>query len=208
LPRASGILHTNPLDDRLSVQPDVRPTSLDTIRFVAVGSTNPVKIAAARRVLEPLVSGIRVEGVAVESQVSDQPFGDEETIRGAVTRARAARAALGADLGVGIEGGVVEADDGSMRTCAWAAIVSPDGRSGIGGSLAMSLPDAAARLIREGLELGHAMDRLVGQTNTKHGTGAVGILTAGLVDRQRAYEVLVTYALAPFLSPELYRADG
>jgi non-canonical (house-cleaning) NTP pyrophosphatase len=34
---------------------------------------------------------------------------------------------------------------------------------------------------------------------------AVGILTAGLVDRQRAYEVLVSYALAPFLTPELYR---
>lgn len=189
----------------LPVQPDARPTSLDAIRFVAVGSTNPVKIAATRRVLESLVSGIRVEGVAVASQVSDQPFGDEETIRGAVTRASAARAALGADLGVGIEGGVVDAANGDMRTCAWAAVVSPDGRTGIGGSLAMSLPDAVARSIREGLELGHAMDRLVGESNTKHGKGAVGILTAGLVDRQRAYEVLVTYALAPFLTPDLYR---
>jgi inosine/xanthosine triphosphatase len=190
------------------VHPDARPTSLDTVRFVAVGSTNPVKIAATRRVLESLVSGIRVEGVAVASQVSDQPFGDEETIRGAVTRARGACEALGADLGVGIEGGVVEGANGDMRTCAWAAVVSADGRSGIGGSLAMSLPDAVARSLRDGLELGHAMDRLIGQSNTKHGAGAVGILTAGLVDRQRAYEVLVTYALAPFLTPELYRADG
>jgi non-canonical (house-cleaning) NTP pyrophosphatase len=39
---------------------------------------------------------------------------------------------------------------------------------------------------------------------TKHGKGAVGILTAGLVDRQRAYEVLVSYALAPLLTPELW----
>jgi non-canonical (house-cleaning) NTP pyrophosphatase len=29
-------------------------------------------------------------------------------------------------------------------------------------------------------------------------------LTAGLVDRQRAYEILVTYALAPFLTPEYW----
>jgi hypothetical protein len=29
----------------------------------------------------------------------------------------------------------------------------------------------------------------------------VGILTAGLVDRQQAYETLVSYALAPFLTP-------
>jgi non-canonical (house-cleaning) NTP pyrophosphatase len=34
----------------------------------------------------------------------------------------------------------------------------------------------------------------------------VGILTAGLVDRQRAYEALVTYALAQFLVPAYF--DG
>jgi uncharacterized protein (DUF58 family) len=36
--------------------------------------------------------------------------------------------------------------------------------------------------------------------------GAVGFLTAGLVDRRRAYEVLVAYALAPFLAPEHWSA--
>ena len=91
-----------------------------------------------------------------------------------------------------------------MYTCAWAAIVGADGRQGVGGSLAMPLPREVAELIRGGLELGHAMDRLVQEHNTKQGKGAVGILTAGLVDRQRAYEVLVSYALAPFLTPELY----
>ncbi len=187
--------------------PHVRPSALSAIRLVAVGSTNPVKIAAARRVLETVVSGVRSEGVAVASQVADQPFGDEETIRGAITRARAARELLNADLGIGIEGGVVEGSSGEMRTCAWAAVVSSDGRTGIGGSLAMALPDAVARMIRDGVELGHAMDRLVGERDTKHGKGAVGILTAGLVDRQRAYEVLVTYALAPFLTPELYGSE-
>jgi non-canonical (house-cleaning) NTP pyrophosphatase len=68
----------------------------------------------------------------------------------------------------------------------------------------MPLPSAVAELVREGLELGHAMDRYVNERNTKHGKGAVGILTAGLVDRQRAYESLVSYALAPFITPELY----
>ena len=187
------------------MHPDARPAALSATRLIAVGSTNPVKVAAARAVLESLVSEVRVEGVAVASQVADQPFGDEETIRGAITRARAALEALAADLGVGIEGGVVKGADGSMRTCAWAAVVSSDGRTGVGGSLAIPLPTAVANSIREGLELGHAMDRLIGERNTKHGKGAVGILTAGLVDRQRAYEVLVTYALAPFLTPDLYR---
>ena len=176
-----------------------------SVRTVAVGSTNPVKIAAARAVLTSLAPDARIEGVAVASGVADQPFGDEETIRGALARATAARAALDAELGVGIEGGVVEQADGSMRTCAWAAIVDAGGRQGVGGSLAMPLPARVAEMIRDGVELGHAMDRLVGEHDTKRGKGAVGILTAGLVDRQRAYEVLVRYALAPFLSEDLYK---
>lgn len=166
-----------------------------------VGSRNPVKIAAARAVLERAWPGAVVDGVQVPSDVPDQPWGDDETIRGATTRARLALAAVPeATLGVGIEGGCVELPDGSVRTCAWAVAVHRDGTTGTGGSLAMPLPPAVATLLREGVELGHAMDRVSGAHNTKHGAGAVGILTAGLVDRQAAYEVLVTYALAPLLA--------
>ena len=107
-------------------------------------------------------------------------------------------------VGVGIEGGIVELPDGSMRTCAWAVVVDREGRTGSGGSLAMPLPPAVAAMIREGLELGHAMDRLTGGRDTKYSAGASGILTAGLVDRQRAYEALVTYALAPWLAGEYW----
>ena len=166
---------------------------------IAVGSKNPVKLAAARAVVSRLVPEITVEAVDVASGVPDQPFGDEETIRGALERARAAREKLQCDFGVGLEGGVVEMPDGTMRTCAWAAVVSRSGRHGVGGSLAMPLPESVAEMIRDGMELGHAMDKLTSATNTKHGAGAVGILTAGLVDRQAAYEVLVAYAISPFL---------
>ena len=176
---------------------------LESIRMVAVGSTNPVKLAAARAVIAPLAPHAAFEGVAVKSAVPDQPFGDDETIHGARTRAVAARAALDADLGVGIEGGCVETPDG-LRTCAWAVVVDREGRRGTGGSLAMPPPDVVARMIRDGAELGHAMDALVSRHNTKQGAGAVGILTAGLVDRQRAYEILVTYALAPFITAEYW----
>ena len=174
------------------------------MRVVAVGSLNPVKVGAVRAVCASLWPDARVEGVSVSSGVADQPFGDDETTRGAAARAAAARSALGADLGVGLEGGVVDAG-GLMRTCAWAAIVDARGQRGVGGSLAMPLPGSVAALIREGVELGHAMDRLIGEHDTKRGKGAVGILTGGRVDRQRAYEIIVTYALAPWVTPELYR---
>lgn len=179
------------------------PTSIHGARVI-VGSSNPVKIAAVRAVLARIAPGAHCDGVTVASGVPDQPWGDDETQRGAETRARAALAASDADLAIGLEGGVVELPGGGVRTCAWAVAVDRAGTVGIGGSLAVPLPDAVAALLRAGEELGHAMDRVSAQTGTKHGSGAVGILTAGLIDRQRAYEPLVTYALAPWLAPSFY----
>ena len=187
---------------------DTAHSDLRRISRVAVGSTNPVKIGAVRAVLAMVAPSATVEGVAAESGVPDQPWGDEETIRGARARAAGAMRATGAQLGIGIEGGVVEAEDGSLRTCAWAVAVGADGRTGTGGSLAMPLPPQVARRVSEGAELGHAMDELTGGRDTNRGAGAVGILTGGMIDRQRAYESLVTYALAPFLSTELWIHDA
>jgi non-canonical (house-cleaning) NTP pyrophosphatase len=52
------------------------------------------------------------------------------------------------------------------------------------------------------------MDQLARTTGTKHGSGAVGLLTAGLIDRQGAYEPLVTYALSRWLGRALWEADS
>ena len=174
-------------------------SGLAGVRLVAVGSTNPVKIGAVRAVLARLAPVASVEGIAVESGVPDQPWGDDETIRGALARAHAARAALDADWGIGIEGGVVEGERGTVRTCAWAAVVARDGQEGVGGSLSLELPTRVADLVRGGTELGHAMDAVTGQHDVKRGAGAVGILTGGLVTRQAAYETLVAYAVVPFI---------
>jgi len=181
-------------------------TVLAGLRLVAVGSTNPVKIAAVQAVLIPLAPQLRVEGVAADSTVSAQPWGDEETIHGARARAIAARRALDAELGVGIEGGVVETG-GVLRTCAWAAVTAHVGDAdvvGVGGSLAMPLPPAVAAAVRGGAELGEAIDRLTRTVGTRRGRGAVAVRTGGLIDRQRAYEVILTYALAPLLTPEYW----
>jgi inosine/xanthosine triphosphatase len=179
---------------------------LASVRRVSVGSTNPVKIAAVRAVFSRVAPQATVEGVAVASGVPDQPWGDAETIAGARMRARRALEATGADLAIGLEGGVVEEADGQVRTCAWAVVVGRDGREGVGGSLAMPLPARVAARLRAGEELGLAMDAEARVSGTKTGRGAVGILTAGAIDRQGAYEPLVTYALAPWLAPAFF--DG
>lgn len=177
---------------------------ITALRRVAVGSANPVKVEAVRAVMRRIVPDAEIISAAVASGVPDQPWGDAETILGARARAVAACAARSADLGIGIEGGVVANADGTLRTCAWAVVVDATGREGLGGSLAMPLPESAAALVRAGMELGVAMDAVSGRVDVKRTMGAVGILTAGLVDRQNAYEVILAYALAPFISRALY----
>ena len=183
--------------------------ALNRVSTVAVGSTNPVKVDAARAVFARIAPGATVEAVAVPSGVPDQPWGDTETRRGATARALAARETLHADIGIGIEGGVAEdeaahtidASSRLLRTCAWAAVALPDGVVHLGGSLAMPLPQAVAARVRAGEELGLAMDALLRTSGTKHAGGAVGVLTAGQIDRRQAYEIILTYALAPLLGP-------
>ena len=177
---------------------------------VIVGSTNPVKVGAARTVFARIDPDVEVIGISVESGVSDQPWGDDETRRGAENRARAALThpdAGEADYGVGFEGGVIETHLGLM-TCAWCAVVTPDGRCGLGGGGNLMLPPAIQRALRSGGELGPAMDDLIGKRDTKQGPGAAGILTGGLTNRQTTYQDILALALAPFRREDLFEEAG
>jgi len=53
---------------------------------VVVGSDNPVKIGAAKNVFKRFFSDVDVDGVKVDSRVSEQPLSREETKRGALNR--------------------------------------------------------------------------------------------------------------------------
>ncbi|MFQ6013967.1 MAG: inosine/xanthosine triphosphatase [Anaerolineae bacterium] len=172
-----------------------------------VGSDNPVKIKAVSRILGKVYPHVRVVGLAVQPDVPDQPWGDEQCRRGAIARARRALALAGADLGVGLEGGVLETEHGLM-TCAWCAVVDRRGVIGLGGGVNLLLPPRVAALVRQGMELGSAMDEITGLEDTKRRMGAVGLLTGGLSNRQEAYEHVVKIALARFVKPEYYEGDG
>ncbi|MFB6187374.1 MAG: DUF84 family protein, partial [Halobacteriaceae archaeon] len=96
---------------------------------VAVGSQNPVKAAAAR---ETFGDNIDIIKVSVDPKVSEQPWGREETITGAINRAEQAVQNTEAAYGVGLEGGVTEFDKyPGVFLIMWAA-VSDDDRTEIG----------------------------------------------------------------------------
>ncbi len=166
--------------------------------LIAIGSTNPVKVRAVENVLRQIYADAEFVALEVPSGIPAQPIGNEETRRGALNRARAALEATGADWGTGLDGGVIQNELGTMTT-AWCVIVDRAGQIGAGGASNMLLPEAVAARVLSGTELGEAMDEYADAKDVKHGPGAIGLLTGGLIDRQGAYEVLVNFALAPFL---------
>jgi inosine/xanthosine triphosphatase len=166
---------------------------------IAIGSTNPIKIAAVQAILRQAFAEATFVTIEVPSGVPEQPWGDEQTRQGALNRASQALRESGADYGVGLEGGLVETSVGLM-TCAWCAITASTGKVGYGGGVHLLLPPLVADILRQHGELGPAMDALVNEPNTKQKQGAVGILTNGLSNRQAAYEQLVAMAAAPFVT--------
>lgn len=173
---------------------------------VVVASKNPVKVRAAREGFARVFpeKTIDVTGVDVPSGVGHQPMTDAETLTGAMTRAANARAAApAADFWVGLEGGV-DGRDGTLEAFAWIVVLGPDGREGRSRTATFELPPEVAALVRDGVELGHADDRVFGRSNSKHTNGAVGLLTRDLIDRTAYYEHAVVLALVPFVNPILY----
>jgi inosine/xanthosine triphosphatase len=172
----------------------------------AVGSENPVKINCVAEAIAEFWPEARTVGVNTDSGVSAQPSSDQEMLLGALNRAQQALQKIPeADFGVGIEGGTLDAEDG-MWAYAWIVIVDRSGRVGKGQSGRFLLPEVIARLVREGVELGEADDRVFGRNNSKQADGAIGILSDGRITRLKLYQPAVTFALLPFIHPEHYAA--
>ena len=175
------------------------------MKTIVVASHNPVK---ARAVLEGFQRMFPREefvlrSAAAPSLVSDQPFTDEETLRGAANRAQgAARLEPQADYWVGIEGGI-EIHGPEMAAYAWVVVLGRD-LSGKSRTGTFYLPPQVAELIQQGLELGEADDIVFGRSNSKQENGAIGLLTGDVIDRVQLYEHAVILALVPFKNPKLY----
>ncbi|HET6946231.1 MAG TPA: inosine/xanthosine triphosphatase [bacterium] len=170
---------------------------------IALGSTSESKLRATAAVCARAFPGATVQAVDVASAVSAQPASEDETIRGARHRAREARAQSGADLGIGIEGGV-HRDRRGTWLCAWAVAVDRAGREGLASGIRFPLPEWIASRALAGEELGTIVDGYLDRPGSHEELGAIGLLTHGLLDRQAALEQALLAALAPFLSAALF----
>ena len=171
---------------------------------IAVGSTNPAKVEPVREAVERHFPGAEILPIDVPSGVAHQPMTEQETLRGALERARAALIATGADYAVGIEGGIMPVG-GVWFGGSWAAVVARDGTTGLGASARFQVPEAVEAGMRAGREMGDVVDALAGEAGTAKRDGAMGLLTHGAVTRRTATLQALHFAFARFTAdPRLW----
>jgi inosine/xanthosine triphosphatase len=176
--------------------------------LVVVASTKPAKVEAVRVALERIAAiDSRFQSATIECRevgavAPAMPMSDGETLEGARARAAAvARTTAPPCLAIGLEGGL--SSEPLEALTSWVA--ATDGvRWGYGSGGRIVLPEAMAREVRAGRELGDVIDEAAGAA-IRGTRGAWGLLTIDLVGRRDAFITATIAALAPFYNPTLYR---
>jgi len=167
---------------------------------ILVGSENKAKVQAVVEAFTEYahLAQAEVSGISADSGVSDQPKSLDETVQGAMNRARGAF--VECTYSIGIESGLMHVPNtksGYVDVCA-AAIY--DGKEfHLGLSSAWEFPDKEIirSMIDEGLDMSQAINKAGLTKNPKIGSeeGAIGIMTKGRMDRKEYTKQALRMAL-------------
>lgn len=155
---------------------------------IKVGSTNKIKIEAVEEILEdyPHLKDAEISSVETDSAVSDQPKSLEETVRGAVNRAKGAF--KDCKYSIGLESGLMEVPNcsktGYMDVCVCA--IYDGSESHLGLSSAWEVPKNVMCHINDGHNMTEASVKAGLTQNEKLGAaeGLIGIMTKGRLTRK------------------------
>ena len=124
---------------------------------VILGSKRQDKVKILMRSLAKLHLNVEVEGVAVESGITDQPLDKETTLNGAKNRARNARKLKeGADFYFGIEGGLHDYGEG-YHLVTFATLIDSNGVEFVGEGAEIHLPVKVSENVKKGGWFGEAI---------------------------------------------------
>lgn len=175
-------------------------------KVVVIASENPVKVKVAEKAFAAVFPKDTFQFIKVKSEsgVPDQPV-DEQTIQGARNRLKFIKKKHPkADYWISQEGGVFR-EDKRLFTRAWIMVCDKSGFIGEASAAHFYLPKKVVKYLNEGMELGDATDKFFSTVNSKHGLGAVGYLTDGLIDRAAYYLQPAILALSEVKHKDWYK---
>lgn len=166
--------------------------------LIAVGSTNPSKLKGVERVAKRIFKKFKLHGIEVKTKIPPQPF-EEETIAGAVERARIAREKFKADYGVGLESGLFKFSD-KFFDCQWCAVYDGETTT-LGFSMGFEVPEQLVEeMRREGKTMNDIFEKLSRVDEIGRKKGAIGYLSKGLAERREMSEQAFLCAMIPRLA--------
>ena len=175
---------------------------------VSVGSKNLTKVQAVEEALSdfPEFSSAKVISIEIGSGVHKQPKNMEQTVQGAINRAK--NAFKDCDLSVGLESGLMEVPNTKSGYMDITMCAIFDGKNfHLGGSSAFEYPKSMIDLVfskdyeidEAAKEVGFSEDSNIGERE-----GMIGLLTKGRLDRKGYSKQAVITALIHLLNPEHY----
>jgi inosine/xanthosine triphosphatase len=156
---------------------------------INIGSKNAAKVEAVKEILQeyPHLAGAHIEAVETQSGVADQPKSLDETMQGAMNRAKGAW--KNCDYAIGLESGLMHvpmSKTGYMDVCVCAIYDGKEFYFGL--SSAWEFPDKKILdlMLNGGFDMSQAINKagLTSDPNIGSQQGAIGILTKGRLIRK------------------------
>lgn len=174
---------------------------------ILMGTKNPGKIEGARQAFEKYFDDINIEGISVDSNVSDQPV-NEEIFQGAKNRVKNLKAYaeknnLEADFFIASEAGITDLL-GDWIDINAVVIEDSKGFQSVGVSQGFPIPNKYIDEIKS-TELGKVMDEIFSGKELGKGKGGISFLTRDVVTRIELTKNAFVMALTSHINGDMWR---
>lgn len=174
---------------------------------ILMGTKNPGKIEGARQAFEKYFDNVMIEGIAVSSDVSDQPV-NEEIFQGAKNRVKnlkkyAKENNIEADFYIASEAGITDLL-GNWIDINAAVVEDKEGFQTVGTSQGFEIPEKYIDEIKA-TELGKVMDKVFNGHELAKGKGGISFLTKDVISRIDLTRNAFVMALISHINGEVWR---
>lgn len=174
---------------------------------ILIGTKNEGKIQGAYNAFEKYYKDVVIEGIPVNSEVSDEPVDDDIYI-GAQNRVNnlikyAKDNNKEADFYIAVESGITN-KLGKWMIINIAVIKDKTGFESFGTSSGFPVPEKYIEEIIE-TDLGKVMDKIFNQTELRKGKGGISFLTKNEITRIDLTKDAFIMALTQFINDEIWK---
>lgn len=174
---------------------------------ILMGTKNPGKIEGAKQAFEKYFDNVEIEGVAVSSNVGDQPI-NEEILLGAKNRVKnlkeyAIKNNMEADFYISSETGITNLL-GEWIDINAVVIENSKGFQSVGTSQGFPIPDKYIEEIKQ-TELGKVMDKIFSGKELGKGKGGISFLTKNEISRIDLTKNAFIMALTSHINGDIWR---